>query len=563
MDTSAPAPQKIPRPCNAWVLFRRDHQKAVREELTAKGDSTTQASISRLLSQMWRGLPPAEKAKYEYRAEVERAEHRKLHPDYKFCPKTQREKDAERQKKAEKQKAKEGKKRQKGASTPWNEEFTVGAPLEPRGRVSYEAASLHAQAQAKYEAALALLPIVLSLPASSESEEPTTDASAPSLYKADNHANQTILSPERDDFIQPTPPNYITDRQITTMEPFSAFGGLSTSYYLQRASSEQASALQTSDITGEQVHFCALDPSLCDPAFPKSTPLDPSVLDPALFTPNAVEAGPSCDRQTVTASVRSELPLSQEPETLEFRGSQPLPTNDLEAYAFLEKFLNNLNSESFLSGPSAPHLPALQPSTQAPPSAETVFTDSTAPPAPTPSYDETLNSRIEVCCGYGRPVKTRRATRARQNGKYVPYSKSKPKRTKSPTPDPQGSQTQDPVASQSDGAELLDPPFLVDLPDRSLGSALSYWRMDSPPLPQLDTFNLSLSTPFSDDSDVLSSLDVILALDKPLDKQLDNQAERHAPVSDARVNLTADQSLLSWDGFDLFFDEFINAEMTV
>ena len=71
---------KPPRPRNSWILYRRDQLR-----LLPRGQ-LTQADVSQLISKMWREAPEHVHAEYERRAEEEKAEHKRLFPDYRYRP---------------------------------------------------------------------------------------------------------------------------------------------------------------------------------------------------------------------------------------------------------------------------------------------------------------------------------------------------------------------------------------------------------------------------------------------------------------------------------------------
>ena len=85
---------KPPRPRNSWILYRRDQLRRL-----PRGQMT-QADVSQLISKMWREAPEHVHAEYERRAEEEKAEHKRLFPDYRYRP--MKKEDKERMKEAKK-----------------------------------------------------------------------------------------------------------------------------------------------------------------------------------------------------------------------------------------------------------------------------------------------------------------------------------------------------------------------------------------------------------------------------------------------------------------------------
>ncbi|KZT24013.1 hypothetical protein NEOLEDRAFT_1052092, partial [Neolentinus lepideus HHB14362 ss-1] len=71
----------IPRPKNAFILFRCDYVK--RRTKSKSGDG---ASVSKRAGEEWRKLPASEKARYHARAEEEKRRHRIRYPDYAYKP---------------------------------------------------------------------------------------------------------------------------------------------------------------------------------------------------------------------------------------------------------------------------------------------------------------------------------------------------------------------------------------------------------------------------------------------------------------------------------------------
>ncbi|TFK95839.1 high mobility group box domain-containing protein, partial [Pterulicium gracile] len=94
--TPAPAPRRkrcppgkrrsqgyIPRPPNAFMLFRADF---VRQKHVPGSIETNHGSLSKIIGNCWRSLPPNEKRVWEQRAKTAKAEHKIAHPDYRFRP---------------------------------------------------------------------------------------------------------------------------------------------------------------------------------------------------------------------------------------------------------------------------------------------------------------------------------------------------------------------------------------------------------------------------------------------------------------------------------------------
>ncbi|KDQ13327.1 hypothetical protein BOTBODRAFT_111636, partial [Botryobasidium botryosum FD-172 SS1] len=76
----------IPRPRNAFILYR---SSVVRDRIL-EGTEKDHRNISRIVAEMWKGLDPAEKAIWQQRADVEKEEHKKKYPNYRYAPSNDR-----------------------------------------------------------------------------------------------------------------------------------------------------------------------------------------------------------------------------------------------------------------------------------------------------------------------------------------------------------------------------------------------------------------------------------------------------------------------------------------
>ncbi|EIM89286.1 HMG-box, partial [Stereum hirsutum FP-91666 SS1] len=76
-------PDYIPRPANAFMLFRSDF---IRRKHVPDGIQTSQDTLSRIVSQCWHALPEDQKAPWKVKAEHEKAEHAKKYPGYVYRP---------------------------------------------------------------------------------------------------------------------------------------------------------------------------------------------------------------------------------------------------------------------------------------------------------------------------------------------------------------------------------------------------------------------------------------------------------------------------------------------
>ncbi|KAL0571349.1 slightly ste11-like protein [Marasmius crinis-equi] len=84
---------KIPRPPNAFILYRRDilGSGAVATEAICECCGAerlrTQGEISKDISFLWKNAPDDVKSHYNGLAEERKKEHKEKYPDYRFCPK--------------------------------------------------------------------------------------------------------------------------------------------------------------------------------------------------------------------------------------------------------------------------------------------------------------------------------------------------------------------------------------------------------------------------------------------------------------------------------------------
>ncbi|KAI0785540.1 high mobility group box domain-containing protein, partial [Abortiporus biennis] len=75
---------QIKRPRNPFLIYRNDKWK----EVSARLGQAHQGDISKEVGKMWKSEPKEVQAKYEQMAAFEKSEHARLHPDYKYQPKS-------------------------------------------------------------------------------------------------------------------------------------------------------------------------------------------------------------------------------------------------------------------------------------------------------------------------------------------------------------------------------------------------------------------------------------------------------------------------------------------
>ncbi|KAL1870408.1 hypothetical protein VTK73DRAFT_2646 [Phialemonium thermophilum] len=75
-------PFKIPRPRNAFILYRQHHQGQV----VAQHPGLANPEISKIIGEQWRDEPEEEKNQWRRLAEEEKLRHQKQYPDYRYQP---------------------------------------------------------------------------------------------------------------------------------------------------------------------------------------------------------------------------------------------------------------------------------------------------------------------------------------------------------------------------------------------------------------------------------------------------------------------------------------------
>ncbi|KDR72014.1 hypothetical protein GALMADRAFT_33159, partial [Galerina marginata CBS 339.88] len=77
-------PPRIPRPENAFMLFRKHFCRY--EYKRGHTDISSAPTLSKFIGFRWRKLPDEEKDPWRKKAEQVKGLHQKTHPGYKFCP---------------------------------------------------------------------------------------------------------------------------------------------------------------------------------------------------------------------------------------------------------------------------------------------------------------------------------------------------------------------------------------------------------------------------------------------------------------------------------------------
>ncbi|KAJ7675097.1 hypothetical protein B0H17DRAFT_1140526 [Mycena rosella] len=105
-DRTPPGKKTVqpPRPPNAWILYRAEKSKDIGRK--------AQSDVSKEISAMWKAESPHIRAEYERRADLKKAEHQAMYPEYRFQPVKKEEKERLREvKKQEKERRKEAQRR--------------------------------------------------------------------------------------------------------------------------------------------------------------------------------------------------------------------------------------------------------------------------------------------------------------------------------------------------------------------------------------------------------------------------------------------------------------------
>ncbi|KAF9467269.1 hypothetical protein BDZ94DRAFT_1233077 [Collybia nuda] len=86
--------EEIPRPQNAFMLYRAHTSKHLRGQ-------GVQSMISKTIGQMWRALSPMERQYWDYLADVEKMNHAAKYPHYRFNPKSKAQREQNKREKKE------------------------------------------------------------------------------------------------------------------------------------------------------------------------------------------------------------------------------------------------------------------------------------------------------------------------------------------------------------------------------------------------------------------------------------------------------------------------------
>jgi HMG (high mobility group) box len=110
--------QQPPRPPNAWILYRSDKLQELPPPPLGH-PKPTQAEVSKIISAQWRTETEDVRALYEQRAEMAKAEHARLYPNYRFAPMKKAEKDRIREEKRQAREQERAGRRVRGRVAPY------------------------------------------------------------------------------------------------------------------------------------------------------------------------------------------------------------------------------------------------------------------------------------------------------------------------------------------------------------------------------------------------------------------------------------------------------------
>ncbi|EJD52624.1 hypothetical protein AURDEDRAFT_111255 [Auricularia subglabra TFB-10046 SS5] len=91
-DTDAVPAQPIPRPPNAWILYRSDKVRQLESEAGPSKPRRPQAEISKEIAAMWKAEPNDVLTYWSGKAEIEKALHAVKYPNYRFTPRKKEDK---------------------------------------------------------------------------------------------------------------------------------------------------------------------------------------------------------------------------------------------------------------------------------------------------------------------------------------------------------------------------------------------------------------------------------------------------------------------------------------
>ncbi|KII83287.1 hypothetical protein PLICRDRAFT_82773, partial [Plicaturopsis crispa FD-325 SS-3] len=73
-----------PRPRNSWVIYRSKQSPELRK--LPQYRRMRESDLSKVISVMWKALPPDERLQYDRDAQREKLAHQEMYPGYQFRP---------------------------------------------------------------------------------------------------------------------------------------------------------------------------------------------------------------------------------------------------------------------------------------------------------------------------------------------------------------------------------------------------------------------------------------------------------------------------------------------
>ncbi|KAL1748624.1 hypothetical protein HDZ31DRAFT_79494 [Schizophyllum fasciatum] len=282
---------KIPRPPNAWILFRSHQSRERRKNADSSKQQPAQSVVSSEISRMWKELSVEERRHWERMAEREADRHKKLHPNYKYQPQKKEDKERERElKKLEKEQAR----RERDAAAARN------ANAKGKGR-----RTLAAPRCVPSNAPVASMPF--SIPYNVPGYTPdSTDADFASYGPLGPSPPVSAAS-------SPEPDRDWPDASANSVSPPSsgpALTPLLTPYHTPQVESDASSASSISPITFQHPHGPPLPP-----AAPASTP------QPGYVPPQSIQLLPG-QMQRIPSGASSALPHTPMATTPSFEQMQ-------------------------------------------------------------------------------------------------------------------------------------------------------------------------------------------------------------------------------------------------
>ncbi|KAL1665926.1 hypothetical protein GGF50DRAFT_113685 [Schizophyllum commune] len=260
---------KIPRPPNAWILFR-SHQSKERKKNQDNNNmhqQPAQSVISAEISRMWKELSVEDRRYWERMAEREADRHKKLHPNYKYQPQKKEDKEREReQKKLEKEQAR-------------RERDAAARAAKGKGR-----RTLAAPRCVPSNAPVASLPVAVPyyvpgyMPGSTDAEFAGYGNLGP--------------SPPVSAASSPEPDHDWPDASASPASSGPALTPLPTPYHTPQVESDASSSTSISPITYQPPHGHPLPPTIPIPAF-KPVYVPPQPIHPQPIQTQRIPSGAS------------------------------------------------------------------------------------------------------------------------------------------------------------------------------------------------------------------------------------------------------------------------------